>query len=250
MVWNVERKPLIKTENLHKWFENVHAVDGVDMEICPGEIVGLIGDNGAGKSTLIKMLAGVYKPTSGKIYFEGKEVKISSVKHARKLGIETVYQERAIVDSSSVAKNIFLGREPIKFWRPLHIVDMNKMREESEKAVKRLGLNISSMDLEARFCSGGELQGIAIVRSMLSRAKLVILDEPTTALAVKGVREVNKYIKQLKKEKIACIIISHSIQSVIAIADRVIIISKGKKILDTNKKNLTVKEVENILLKA
>jgi simple sugar transport system ATP-binding protein len=243
------KDPLLKMEKINKWFESIQAVNDVDFEVYPGETVLLVGDNGAGKSTLIKMLSGYHQPTSGEIYFEGQKVIITSVECARKLGIETVYQERAIVGSSSVAKNVFLGREPTRAFGPIKIVDSKLMKEKSFSAVNEgLGLNISSMDQEARFCSGGEQQGIAIARALLFKYKLVILDEPTNALSVSGVRQVQEFIKELGKKGIASIIITHSLSCIYPICDRIVALSRGSKILDKAKSEISLQELENTLL--
>ncbi|MCW4017934.1 MAG: ATP-binding cassette domain-containing protein [Candidatus Bathyarchaeota archaeon] len=245
----MESTPLLRMEKIHKWFEEVHAVNDVDFEIHRGETVLLVGDNGAGKSTLIKIISGIHQPTSGKIYFEGKKVKINSVNQARKLGIETVYQERAIVGSISVARNVFLGREPQRSFGLAKIVDSKLMKEKSFEAVnKGLGLNISSMDQEARFCSGGEQQGIAIARAFLFKSKLVILDEPTNALSMAGVKQVQKFIKELGKKGIASIIITHSLSSMFPVSDRIVIFSRGSKILDKPKSEASLENVECLLL--
>lgn len=245
----MEKVPLLKMEHVNKWFEEVHAVNNIDFEVYPGEIILLVGDNGAGKSTLIKMIAGIHQPTSGTIYFEGKKVKIGSVEAARKLGIETVYQERAIVGSLSVAKNVFLGREPTKAFGPVKVVDNKRMREKSAEAVNgELGLNIASMDQEARFCSGGEQQGIAIARALLFKSKLVILDEPTNALSLAGVRQVQKFIGELKKKGVAAIVISHSLSSMYGVCDRVAAFSQGSKVLDKPRSELPLQQIETLLL--
>jgi simple sugar transport system ATP-binding protein len=245
----LKAEPLLRTEKIDKWFEKVHAVKEVDFEIYPGETVLIIGDNGAGKSTFIKMLSGVFQPTKGKIFFEGKEVKISSVNDARKLGIETVYQERAIVGTISVAKNIFLGREPGWSLGPIKIVNSKLMKTKAAEAVQgELGLKISSMDQEARFCSGGEQQGIAIARSLLFRNKLVILDEPTTALSVAGIKQVQEFIKELGKKGIASIIISHSLSSLYPVCDRIVVLSRGKKISEKIKDDTSLDELEKLCM--
>lgn len=243
----MRKKPLLKLEKIHKWFEKIHAINDVSLEFYPGEIVGLIGDNGAGKSTLIKMLSGIYKPTKGKIYFKGKEVNLNSVNDARKLGIETVYQERAIVGSISVAKNIFLAREPSRSLGPIKIVHSELMKKGALVAVKRLGLNIPSIDQEARFCSGGEQQGIAIARSLLFKHKLVILDEPTTSLSIAGIKQVQEYIRELKKDGIASIVISHSLSYIYPVCDRIVVISRGRKILDKHKSSISLDECEKVI---
>jgi simple sugar transport system ATP-binding protein len=245
----MEKVPLLKMERINKWFEEVNAVNNVNFEVYPGETILLVGDNGAGKSTLIKMIAGIHQPTSGSIYFEGKKVKIGSVEVARKLGIETVYQERAIVGNLSVAKNVFLGREPVKSFGPVKIVDSKSMKKQSEQAVNgELGLNITSMDQEARFCSGGEQQGIAIARALLFKSKMVILDEPTNALALAGVRQVQNFIGQLRKNGIAAIVITHSLSSMYGVCDRVVAFSHGNKVLDNPRSELPLQQIEALLL--
>jgi simple sugar transport system ATP-binding protein len=245
----MEKVPLLKMDHVNKWFEEVHAVNNVDFEVYPGETILLVGDNGAGKSTLIKMIAGIHQPTSGNVYFDGKKVKINSVEKARKLGIETVYQERAIVGSLSVAKNVFLGREPTKAYGPIKVVDTKRMREQSAKAVNgELGLNIASMDQEARFCSGGEQQGIAIARALLFKSKLVILDEPTNALSLAGVRQVKEFIGELKKKGIAAIVITHSLSIMYGVCDRVVAFSHGSKVLDKPRSELPLQQIEALLL--
>ncbi len=157
----MEKTPFLKMQNIHKFYGSVHALKGVDFEVGSNEIVGLIGDNGAGKSTLVEIIAGSLSKSKGKIFVKGKEVDISSVKVARDLGIEMVYQDQAVVETISVAKNIFLGRELLRS-NLIKLLDMGKMKREAERITKSLGLDIPSPDQEVRFCSGGERQGVAI----------------------------------------------------------------------------------------
>ena len=227
-------KPLLRLRNIHKWFERVHALDGVDLDIYPGEVVGLVGDNGAGKSTLVKIISGLLRPDEGEIFWEGKEVKISSVQDARKLGIETVHQERGFVDCFSIAKNLFLGREPKKSLIFFNIVDYKKMREEAQKVVDWLNLKVSP-DQEMRFASGGEKQGVIVGRAMYFKAKLVILDEPTRALSVAGVERVLEFTEALKSAGISCLFVTHTLHQVFRVADRITILDRGKKKLDVEK---------------
>src|SRR6056297_2794510 len=182
----MSEEPILQMHNVHKWFGNIHAVAGVDVTIDHDEVVGLVGDNGAGKSRLIKMISGVLKPTEGEIFINGEKVNISSVDKARDLGIETVHQTQAVAEDRSVADNIFLGRELVTNFGPLKVLDRKQMRAISERLTQELGLDIPSPDHEVRFCSGGERQGVAIARAMYFKARLVILDEPTTALSVRG----------------------------------------------------------------
>ncbi|MCK4241405.1 MAG: sugar ABC transporter ATP-binding protein [Candidatus Atribacteria bacterium] len=241
--------PLVKVQDVYKWYGKVQALKGINLEVYPGEIIGLIGDNGAGKSTLIKILSGVLSKNRGKIYWNGEETNISSVKDARNLGIETVYQDQAVIGCLSVAQNIFMGRQPVKSWGPIKILDKSKMRKESEKLAGDLKLHIPSPDQEVRFCSGGERQGVAISRAMYFQAKLVILDEPTTALAVSGVNKVLNFITRLKEEKIASIFVTHNLHHVYSVADRFVVLSRGEKVADVKKEETSIDDLENLQLR-
>jgi len=243
-----ERIPLIRMQNIYKWFGKVCALNNADFEICEGEIVGLIGDNGAGKSTLIKILSGVIQPDRGEIYYRGKKLNRLSVKDMRNLGIETVFQEQALIDCFDVGRNIFLTREPIIKLGPIKIINYHKMYEKALNPLKALGLGVSPKQ-EVSFCSGGERQGVAISRAMQFKAKLVILDEPTRALSIQGVRQVDSFIRKLKEKKIAVIFITHDIHHVFSLADRFMVLSRGKKILEIEKKDFTAEDLENLLLK-
>lgn len=241
----MEKEPIIQVKGIHKYYGKIHALDNIDFHIYPGEVVGLVGDNGSGKSTFVKILSGVLSPDGGKIYYNGKETRISSVKVARSLGIETVHQERKVAPDRSVYENVFLGRELTKFWG---FVDMEKMKEATKKLMKTLELDVSP-DQEANFCSGGERQGIAVSRALYFKAKAVILDEPTTALAIKGASKVIDFVKELKKRGIAVIYVSHNIGYVYDVADRFVIFShKGKQVLDVPRSEMSEEELRKVLL--
>jgi simple sugar transport system ATP-binding protein len=220
------QEPLIKVENLHKWYGSVHALRGVNFSVNVAECMALIGDNGAGKSTLVKIIAGFIPMDKGTIYWKGKKVNISSVKDARKLGIETVYQTQAIVPQLTVAQNVFLGREEVKALGPFKFIDEKQMKNKAKKIIESLRLNLPP-DREVEFCSGGERQGVAIARAMQFDAELVILDEPTTALSVSGVEKVLNFIKRLKGRGVSSIFISHSLPQLLKVADRFTIMSHG-----------------------
>lgn len=239
---------LLQIEGIHKWYGKVHALKGLNLDVQAGEVVALIGDNGAGKSTLIKIISGVVPPSEGKIFFKGEEVNIDSVSTARKLGIETVHQDRTIIGDLDVTKNIFLTREEKKSFGPFKILDHRKMREVAKKLTEKLGLKISSPDQEARFCSGGERQGIAIARAMHFKSRLVILDEPTTALSVKGVEKVLNFVNHLKEENIGVIYITHSLRSGYQIADRFVVMSQGEVVVNIPKKLITFEDLERLCL--
>jgi simple sugar transport system ATP-binding protein len=240
------RTPLLKLDGIDKYYGTVHALKGVTLEIYPKEIVGLIGDNGAGKSTLIKIISGVTPKNRGHIYWKGKEVDISSVKYARQLGIETVHQDRAVVGVMSVARNVFLGREPVRHLGFIRMLNEEKMRREAQKLALDLKLNIPSPDQEVRFCSGGEMQGVAISRAMYFKASLVILDEPTTALAVTGVQRVLNFIERLKEQNISCIFVTHNLHDVYSVADRFVVMLRGAVAANLRKQDVTVDDLVNL----
>ncbi|MBA7676041.1 Fructose import ATP-binding protein FrcA [subsurface metagenome] len=235
--------PLVKMKNVHKWFGTVHALRGVNIHVGYSEILGLIGDNGAGKSTLIKILVGLYPPSKGSVFFDGEKVNFSSPRDARDSGIETIYQEQALADDLSVSRNIFLGKELLKSLGPIKLLDDKKMKEESRELLESLHLHIPSMDQKTMYCSGGEKQGIAIARAIYFQAKLVILDEPTTALGVKGAQRVLELVKELKSKKISCLFITHDLPRIYSIADRLVVLVRGKVVKDVKKKNTSVNEL-------
>lgn len=244
----INRVPLLSLRNIHKYFGRVHALKGVNLDIYEGEIIGLIGDNGAGKSTLTKIIAGVIKKDAGEIYWMDKKVEINNVNDARRLGIEVAFQEMTLIDSLDIGLNIFLGRELTKEKIPW-LLDYKKMYQESSEILKNLGLRTSdNPKREVRFLSGGEKQGIVVARAMLFQSKLVILDEPTRNLSVAGVKMVLDFIRSLREKNIACIFISHTLHHVYEVADRIVLLSLGEKILDVPKYQYTVEELEKMII--
>lgn len=223
---------LLKAVNLTKRFGGLVAVDDVSFDVNMGEVVGLVGDNGAGKSTLIKMIAGVHQPDGGQIFFQGQEVTFSGPGDARDLGIETIYQDLALAENLDVASNIFLGREvkQPRIGGLLHTLDRNKMRDESANILTRLDIRIPSLTQQIRNLSGGQRQAVAIARTIYWNAKLVIMDEPTAALGVPEQRKVLTLVRTLSDQGVPVIIISHNMQDVFAVADRIVILRRGKKV--------------------
>jgi len=238
---------LLKMVGIQKWFGRVHALTGVDFEIKPGEVVGLVGDNGAGKSTLIKVAAGYHRADEGQIFWEGKEVKINSTRDARALGIETVYQEQALAPQLSIARNIFMGREPVTH---LGFMDTKAMNESSLQALANIGLTFKAPDTMVSTLSGGQRQGVAIARAIHFHAKLVILDEPTIALSVKEVNEVLDFVRGLKEKGIAVIFITHAIYHVCSVADRMVVIAHGKPHMDLRTADTNVDDLSDIIVKS
>ncbi len=235
---------LAEMRNIHKWYGKVHAVDSASLTINKGEVVGLLGDNGAGKSTLIKVLAGYHRPDGGEIFIEGEKVRINSPRHANTLGIETVYQEQALVDLMSVARNFYMGREPVKWAGFLDKQEMN----ECLIPLRTLGLSIKSPNILVKSLSGGEKQGTAIARAMHFKAKLVILDEPTRALAVREVSRILDFVKGLKEANIAVIYITHTLHHVHSVADRFLIMNKGKIVKDIKGDEASLEELTEALM--
>lgn len=239
-------EPILRMEGIQKWYGSVHALKGVDLHVYPGEILGLVGDNGAGKSTLIEIITGVHSQTEGDVFWKGERTDISSVREARELNIETVFQDQAVVEDRSVAQNVFLGRELTTGVGPVQLLNKSEMREEAEQITRSLGLDISSPEQEVRFCSGGEKQGVAIARAMYFDADLVIMDEPTTALAISGVRKVLDFVEQLKESGTAVIFITHNLPHAYSICDRFVVFSRGEKVGDVMKSETSVDELENM----
>jgi simple sugar transport system ATP-binding protein len=235
---------LVRMMNIHKWFGKVYALQGVDFHVRGNEIVGLVGDNGAGKSTLIKILSGFHPADRGEIHFEGKKVNIHNPKDAKKLGIETVYQEQALAPHVSISRNIFMGREPTR-W--LGFLDRKKMDSDSLDTLSKIGLRLRDPEAVVEALSGGQRQGVAIARVLYFKARLVILDEPTIALSVKESKQVMEFIKQLKAQGISVVFITHNIYHVHQIAERFVILAHGEKIGDIKKEDTSVDHLSEII---
>ncbi|MAX06328.1 MAG: sugar ABC transporter ATP-binding protein [Flavobacteriales bacterium] len=221
--------PILKLENISKSFGAINALNEVSLSINPGEVLGLMGDNGAGKSTLIKIIAGNFKPTSGNIIFNEEKVEFAKPMDARNKGIEVVYQDLALCDNLSAASNIFLTREIKKNFSIFSIIDFKKMYEKSREIFKELKSETLPEE-EVKMMSGGQRQAVAIGRTKLSRAKVVLLDEPTAAISVRQVAEVLDLIKQLKNEGIAVVIISHRMPDVFAVSDKIAVLRRGQMV--------------------
>jgi simple sugar transport system ATP-binding protein len=234
---------------ISKRFGAVHALRDVDFDVRPDEVVALVGDNGAGKSTLVRVLSGVYRPNKGEIYFKGEKVNIASPEVAERLGIEAVHQGFGLVDCMSISRNVFLGQEPtVRKWFFFEFLDFKKMRQESEKILQTVGARSQvNSESEVGFLSGGEKQSIKIGRAVLFDAKLVIMDEPTMALSVRERHNVLELVRDLKRQGVAVIFISHDIHVVYDICDRVVIMEMGSKIGDFPKHEVNVEEIVKIV---
>ncbi|NMC86800.1 MAG: sugar ABC transporter ATP-binding protein [Anaerolineaceae bacterium] len=220
-------------QEISKRFGGLVAVNQVSLDIFPGEVVCIVGDNGAGKSTLVNMISGVYQPDSGKIFVSGKEVAFGSPKIARDMGIETIYQDLALATNLNAADNIFLGREPLrKVMGVFDVLDRDLMRKESELVLNELDIVIPGLLRPIREFSGGQRQAVAISRSVYWKAKLLIMDEPTAALGVPEQRKVYDLVRKLRERNVPVIVISHNMRDVFSVADRIIVMLRGRKVAD------------------
>ncbi len=218
----------LEMKNVSKQFGEVQALRSVDFEVGLNEVVGLVGDNGAGKSTLIKIVTGYYQPDSGELYFNGEKVEDLTVAQARELGVETVYQERALADLQTLWRNIFMGRE---ISNRFGFMDVGKMKRETENLmVGSMGFTSEAVvpDSVVRTFSGGEKQGVAIVRALHFQADLIILDEPTMGLALSEVGKLLEFVEDIKEAGKSCIFIDHNIFHVHSVADRIVVLDRGE----------------------
>jgi simple sugar transport system ATP-binding protein len=238
---------VVRMENIVKRFGTVTALDGVDFTVGQRQIMALIGDNGAGKSTLIKILTGVYTPTSGQIYFEGRPVQIRSPRDARALGIETVYQDLALVNQMSITRNFFLGRELARKIGLVNWLNVHEMNTRTCSALQDVGIEIRSPIEKVEKLSGGERQSIAIGRALHFGARLLILDEPTSALSVAETHKVLTYTLNAKERGLSVIFITHNVHHVYQVADAYTIIRHGRKVGTYAKGELTENDIADLI---
>lgn len=240
------QRPALELRNIAKTFGAVRALRGVNFEVFPGEVVGLLGDNGAGKSTLVKTMAGVHQPDEGgQIFMDGQPVTITSPSDATNLGIATVYQDLALCDNLDVVANLFLGREErIKIipgvWQPLNEVEMERRTWE---LLRGLDVKIQSVRVPVSALSGGQRQSIAVAKSVLRKPKVVLLDEPTAALGVAQTRQVLNLIRRLREQGLAVVVISHNMHDVFEVADRAVVMRLGTNAGSFDIKNTTPERV-------
>ncbi len=217
--------PLLQLRGVSKSYGAVQALSNVDIEIYAGEVVGLVGDNGAGKSTLIKAISGVESPDTGEFFVEGQPVKITSPQVATRLSIETVYQDLALCDNLDVVANLFLGKEERVLLRMLNETDMEK---RTIQVLRTLDVKIPSVRINVASLSGGQRQSIAVAKTILRNARVVLLDEPTAALGVAQTRQVLNLIRRLREQGLGVLVISHNLADVFEVVDRVVVLRLGK----------------------
>jgi simple sugar transport system ATP-binding protein len=222
---------LLELRDVSRSFGAIQALGGVDLAIAPGEILGLMGDNGAGKSTLVRIIAGNFPPSGGQLLLDGQAVHFARPADARAAGIETVYQDLALADNLSAAANVFLGREIRRRFGPVRLLDHRAMARRAAELFRELRSDTRADDL-VRQMSGGQRQAVAIARTRLSAARLIIMDEPTAAISVRQIAEVLALIARLRESGIAVILVSHRMPDVFGVCDRVAVMRRGRKVAD------------------
>ena len=246
----MNQEPLVRMVNISKRFGPIWALKDVNFESFRGEVVGLVGDNGAGKSTLIRILTGIHTLTTGEIHFEGKKLANFSPKIALSLGIETVHQGFGLLPSMTISRNIFLGEEPVRKVGPFKFIDLNRMKQESNKLLQTIGIMRElHVNIKVGKLSGGQQQAIKIGRAIYFKAKLVILDEPTVGLSLRESDRVFELIGELKKRGIAVIYITHRIDQVFDHASRIVVLEGGTKLGEFWKEETSIEQIEAIIRK-
>lgn len=231
---SLENTPVVEMQNIRKSFGAVQALRGVNLALNHNEVLGLIGDNAAGKSTLMKVLSGAYIPDEGDIFIEGEKVHFSNPMDARRAGIEMVYQDYALANNLDIAANVFLGREMVRLkLGPIGVMDYRQMEQETKSLLNRLKIDIPSVRQKVERLSGGQRQAVAIARATAFDAKVIIMDEPTAALSVAAIDKVLDLIRELKAQGASIIIISHRLEDIYRVSDRMIVLRQGRKVSDT-----------------
>jgi simple sugar transport system ATP-binding protein len=242
--------PLIEMKNISKTFGAVKALQNVNFEVMPGEIVGLVGDNAAGKSTLMKILSGAYIADQGEIWINGKKASISNPVDSRNLGIEMLYQNFALAGNINIYQNIFLGRELTKdyCWGLFKILNKKEMATRSVDLISRLKIDVHQVNKRVKELSGGQQQSVAIARVIGFNARLIIMDEPTANLGIKEVGRLLDLIRRLREHGISVIVISHRLDDIFSVGDKVIVLKRGKRIGMRYIKDTTEREVLRLIV--
>jgi simple sugar transport system ATP-binding protein len=237
---------LLDVRGVSKNFGAIKALTEVSLTMESGEVVGLMGDNGAGKSTMVKLVAGNFPPSEGEVAVDGEICHFHKPVEARAKGIEVVYQDLALADNLTAAQNVFLGREIKKGIWPLDILDKQAMIDRAASLFQELKSETRPRDL-VRKMSGGQRQAVAIARTRLSNAKIVLMDEPTAAISVRQVAEVLELIRRLKGQGVAVMLISHRMPDVFAVSDRIIVLRRGAKVADKETHNTSPEEITGLI---
>jgi fructose transport system ATP-binding protein len=244
------RIALLQASRVAKAYGHVQALAGVDLELYPGEILGLVGDNGAGKSTMIKILSGAVQPDRGEIRIDGRSVQLRNPVTARTLGIETVYQELAVVPMMDIAENLFLGREQrqgMLLGRLLRLIDKRTMRRRAAEHLRSLQIGVRSVRQRVETLSGGQRQGVAVARAVAFGRRIVILDEPTAALGVRESRGVLELIRLINQRGISVILISHDMPQVLEITHRIIVLRHGRRVGTVHTRETDIEQIVRLI---
>jgi ABC-type sugar transport system ATPase subunit len=244
------RVPVVEARGISKRFGHVVALSDVSLELYQGEVLGVVGDNGAGKSTLMKCLSGLHPPSAGEILVEGRPVRLGSPADARGLGIEMVYQDLALAGNLRIDENIFLGRELTRRYGPLRVVDHKANRERAIEHLDKLHIEVKSVSQRVEQLSGGQRQAVAIARAIYWNARLMIMDEPTNNLGVPEQRKVLELISTLRSQGVPVILISHTLPDVFAVADRIVIMHRGRKVAEKRADETNMTEVVEYMVGA
>ncbi|MGI3186859.1 ATP-binding cassette domain-containing protein [Nioella aestuarii] len=242
-----EHAPIIEMRKIEKHFGSVIALAGVSVDVFPGECHCLLGDNGAGKSTFIKTMSGVHKPTAGEIMFEGKPMHFADPRDAISAGIATVHQHLAMIPLMSVSRNFFMGNEPVKKVGPLKLFDHEYANKVTMEEMRKMGINLRGPDQAVGTLSGGERQTVAIARAVHFGAKVLILDEPTSALGVRQTANVLATIDKVRKQGIAVVFITHNVRHAMAVGDRFTVLNRGKTLGTAQRGQITPEELQDMM---
>ncbi len=240
-------KPIIEMQNIEKHFGNIIALAGVSFDVKPGECHCLLGDNGAGKSTFIKTMSGVHKPTKGAITIDGQPMNFDSPRDAMEAGIATVFQDLAMIPLMSVTRNFFMGREPLKGSKPFRRMDIEMMNQTTVEEMRKMGINLRGPDQAVGTLSGGERQTVAIARAVYFGARVLILDEPTSALGVRQTSNVLATIDRVRKQGVGVVFISHNVRHALAVGDRFTVLNRGKTLGTAQRGQITPEELQDLM---
>ena len=240
-------QPIIHMEGIEKHFGNVIALAGVSFDVRAGECHCLLGDNGAGKSTFIKTMSGVHKPTKGSIHFEGKPMRFDSPRDSMEAGIATVFQDLAMIPLMSVTRNFFMGREPTKGRGLFKRFDTETASKAAIEEMKKMGINLRAPDQAVGTLSGGERQTVAIARAVYFGAKVLILDEPTSALGVRQTSNVLATIDRVRRQGVGVVFITHNVRHAMAVGDRYTVLNRGKTLGTALKDEITAEELQDLM---
>jgi simple sugar transport system ATP-binding protein len=242
-----EHAPIIQMKNIEKHFGSVIALAGVSVDVYPGECHCLLGDNGAGKSTFIKTMSGVHKPTHGEIFFENQPMHFADPRDAIAAGIATVHQHLAMIPLMSVSRNFFMGNEPVKQVGPLKLFDHDYANKVTMEEMRKMGINLRGPDQAVGTLSGGERQTVAIARAVHFGAKVLILDEPTSALGVRQTANVLATIDKVRKQGIAVVFITHNVRHAMAVGDRFTVLNRGSTLGTAQRGQITPEELQDLM---